>query len=80
MNNLIPHDATLRAVPKATRTVSVEVRNVYGALKAYPLCINANLFAELAGTKTLTARTLSIAEQLGFAVISTANADWRACA
>ena len=54
----------------------IEVRSVYGTLQAYPLCPRARCFADIAGTKTLTRSTLNLVEQLGFAIVSIANADW----
>jgi hypothetical protein len=57
--------------------VTVEVKSVYGQQKVYPLCAKAKTFAEIAGSKTLTHRTLCQIEALGYEIISMANADWR---
>jgi hypothetical protein len=56
------------------RTVAVEIRNVFGVLKAYPKNDNAHTLALIAGSVTLTHRTLQHAETLGFEVVDvTAN-------
>ncbi len=57
-------------------TCTIEVRNVYGALKAYPVCTNAKLFAGMVGTKTLTRQTIEYIRDLGYTINSQANADW----
>ena len=51
-----------------TRKLLVEVRNVYGAERIYPVCGTANAFAELAGTTTLTRRHVEIIKRLGFTI------------
>ena len=70
----------MSALPNITPAAAllIEVRNVYGEPKAYPACPAARIFADIAGTKTLTAATLHLAQQLGYRVIAHANADWRA--
>jgi|TARA_R110002020_G_scaffold445843_1_gene657794 hypothetical protein len=45
--------------------ITVQVRNVYGEDKVYPICSNAKLFAEIAGTKTLTRDALQRIKWLG---------------
>lgn len=50
------------------RVVEIEVRNVYGNFTIYPINEAAKLFAEIAGTKTLTNKTLALAERMGFAI------------
>lgn len=57
-------------------TITVEIKNVYGELKAYPRCNKARIFADIAGTKTLTRATIALAQELGFEIVSIANADW----
>ena len=37
-----------------TNEIRIEVRNVYGVVKYYPMCDRAKLFAGVAGTVTLT--------------------------
>jgi hypothetical protein len=48
--------------------VAVEVRNVYGLDKIYPANRPAELFAQLAGTKTLSPADLLTIQALGFEV------------
>ena len=50
------------------KNITVEVRDVYGQVKFYPTCDSAKLFADIAGTKTLTADALKKIEALGYAV------------
>ena len=38
--------------------IVIEIRNVYGTEKVYPVCEHAHAFAEIAGTKTLTHEAL----------------------
>jgi hypothetical protein len=52
----------------------VEVRDVYGTLKYYPLCEKAQLFADIAGTKTLTLHAIKKIEALGYSINATARA------
>lgn len=57
------------AVQQAMKpVVQIQVRDVYGISKAYPANKAAELFAQIAGTKTLCRETLRYAEQLGFEV------------
>ena len=44
----------------------VEVKNVFGARKVYPANETAELLAKLAGTKTLTETTITLAKELGY--------------
>jgi hypothetical protein len=46
--------------------IKVNIRNVYGEDKVYPLNAQATRLAMLAGTKTLTRGTLDIAKAMGF--------------
>lgn len=48
--------------------IEVTVRMVYGKPKVYPHNDAARTLAALAGTDTLTARTLDLAKQLGHSV------------
>lgn len=45
--------------------IQITIRNVYGNEQAYPVCPAANTFAEIAGSKTLTAGTLAKIRKLG---------------
>lgn len=51
------------------QVVSVQVRNVYGVAKAYPISEAAKILAEIAGVKVLPARVLDAAKRLGFEVV-----------
>lgn len=44
----------------------IEIRNVYGVEKVYPVCEKAHTFAEIAGTKTLTVEVLDRIKALGY--------------
>jgi excinuclease UvrABC helicase subunit UvrB len=50
------------------KVVLVDVKNVYGNEVVYPANNTAELLAAIAGTKTLTARTLRYAEEMGFEI------------
>lgn len=56
--------------------IQIEVRNVYGSLKIYPICGIAKTFADIAGSKTLTCSTVKKIESLGYAIQSSACTDW----
>jgi hypothetical protein len=49
-------------------TILVEVRQVYGCTKVYPMNDQAKRLAGIAGTATLTPYTLQQAEAMGFTV------------
>ena len=49
-------------------TIIVKIRNIYGEDKIYPVCENAKLFAQIAGTKTLTDHALSRIKSLGYKI------------
>jgi hypothetical protein len=51
--------------------INVEVRDVYGQTVYYPMCDKAKLFAQIAGTKTLTPDVLRKIELLGYGVTAT---------
>lgn len=48
------------------RVLQVQVKNVYGKPVVYPANENAEFFAAIAGTKTLSTLVLSYARRLGF--------------
>ena len=48
--------------------VTIQIKNNHGQDVAYPVCSNAKLFAEIAGTKTLTKETLQKIRQLGIGI------------
>lgn len=51
------------------RKITIQVKDVYGVQTVYPMCDDAKRFAEIAGTKTLTHRTLCQIESLGFEIV-----------
>lgn len=55
------------------QSISVYVRSVYGRQTIYPACPKAHALATLAGKKTLDARDLKLAAELGFAVVFVAD-------
>ena len=65
------HMAETNAVHSDTvriKTITVQVREVYGVEAIYPVCNSAFLFAQIAGTKTLTRRTIALIKQLGYTI------------
>jgi hypothetical protein len=50
------------------QTIFVEPRNNYGATVFYPANEAAQLFADIAGTKTLSMSVIQKAKQLGFLI------------
>ena len=48
--------------------IIINIREVYGVPKAYPVCEQAKLFARIAGTETLTSKTLALIAKLGYEV------------
>jgi hypothetical protein len=52
-----------------TNTIEVEVKDVYGTVKYYPMCHRAKLFADIAGTKTLPQQVLKKIEKLGYSIM-----------
>jgi hypothetical protein len=59
-----------------SKSILIEVKTQCGNNVIYPACNNAETFAKLAGTKTLTKHTLELIEQLGYE-IDTYTPDWR---
>lgn len=49
--------------------ITVEIKNVFGVNKIYPVCSIAKLFAEIANTKTLSKSNIKIIEELGYSII-----------
>ena len=58
--------------------IKVEVRSVYGNDVVYPACPDARRFAEIAGMKTLTHRTLCLIEALGYTITAVSPVITRA--
>ena len=59
-----------------SKSILIEVKARHGHDVIYPAGNNAETFARLAGTKTLTKHTLELIEQLGYE-IDTYTPDWR---
>ena len=49
-------------------TITVRVDSNYGVRVVYPACHTSKLIAQLAGTRTLTDRALTVVKQLGYAI------------
>ena len=48
--------------------IKIQIKDVYGQEKIYPVNIAAQLFARIAGTKTLTRETMEAILALGYTV------------
>lgn len=59
---------TKPVLPIIAPVVLVRIREQYGVRVAHPANPTAELFATLAGTKTLTPSALNLIELLGFAI------------
>lgn len=53
-----------------TKQITIKLKDVYGETKAYPICKDAKLFAEMLGTKTLTRSALGHIRHLGYEIIA----------
>ena len=51
-----------------SRKITVKIKSVYGEEKVYPVCPDAQAFANLAGTRTLTLGTIEQIKRLGYKV------------
>ncbi len=49
--------------------IQIEVRDVYGTPRAYPVCETARAFAQIAETSTLTLRVLVAIEKMGYDIV-----------
>lgn len=49
--------------------IFILVKRVYGNTTFYPLCENAELFSRIAGTTTLTRKTLAHIKELGYEIV-----------
>jgi hypothetical protein len=50
------------------KEITIKIKSVYGNDVIYPVCSDARLFAELAGTKTLTKQAIYVIKNLGYTV------------
>jgi hypothetical protein len=48
--------------------IIVQIKNVYGEEKIYPVCEKAQAFAAIAGTRTLTHQTIRQVKKLGYRI------------
>ncbi len=51
------------------KTIRVQAKQVYGNQTYYPACVEAQLMADVAGTKTITENTLRILKRAGYEII-----------
>ena len=49
-------------------SITVKIKNVYGEDKVYPVSERAKMFANIAGTKTLTDYTIAKIKELGYTI------------
>lgn len=59
---------------KMIKTIKIKIENKYGNELIYPVCENAKLLAQLAGTKTLTQNALATIKLLGYQIELQQNA------
>lgn len=50
------------------KEITVKIKNVYGQDKIYPVCEHAQMFAELAGTKTLSDHSIRVIKKMGIKI------------
>lgn len=55
--------------------ITLDLKQVYGATRAYPACDTSRIFADMLGRKTLTRSDIRHIERLGFAIAITSNLD-----
>lgn len=51
-----------------SKQIRVQIKAVYGNDFYYPACVDAQLFADIAGTKTLTDGTLQKLKRAGYEI------------
>ena len=51
-----------------SKSITVKIKSVYGEEKVYPVWADAQTFAVLAGTRTLTIGTIEKIKRLGYSV------------
>lgn len=49
-------------------TITVRVTQNYGCRAVYPVCNEAKIFADIAGTKTLKPQTIDLIKKLGYVI------------
>lgn len=55
--------------------IKIEIKNVYGEQRFYPRCTTGELFAKIAGTKTLTPENCELIKSLGYEFVPF-HAEW----
>jgi len=50
------------------KTLTIEQRSNYGKTTFYPVCAESKLFAQIAGTTTLTIEVLRLIKALGYTI------------
>jgi len=50
------------------KTITITIKYVYGNAVVYPHCDDSRVFAQIAGTKTLTPDTIRLIRLLGYEV------------
>lgn len=50
------------------KSITVQIKDVYGVAKVYPVCETAQLFAALTSGKTLRPQDLEIIKRLGYTI------------
>jgi hypothetical protein len=50
------------------KKITIEIKDVFGQLKYYPVCKDALVFASIAGTKTLSETNLRRIIELGYEI------------
>ena len=51
-----------------TKQITIEIKDVFGVLKFYPVCKDALIFAAISGNKTLTEVNLRRIIELGYEI------------
>ena len=65
---MITSDTHTEGRENMSRSITVKIKSVYGEEKVYPVCADAQTFADLAGTRTLTIGTIEQIKRLGYKV------------
>ena len=58
------------------KEVTIEVKDVYGKQMFYPVCDKAKVFADLAGTKSLTEGAIKQIMKLGYKINTTQRTNF----
>jgi hypothetical protein len=58
----------VKQIEVGMKLITVNIEPQYGKWVYYPVCKDAKVFAEIAGTKTLTEQTLAHIRELGYEV------------